>query len=278
MQDKPLFLNISYLLDVINIATAISWFFAYLSLLIKVRRNNNVIGLSLQTLIILVIAECNHVVITLVLSFYFGVVPGIDFYLCDCTTAMLSITTLVYILKNYGDIYEKERDNFGANIANYAFRLLLPKEGGIVRKKNKFEDTDPLAIKYGWLSIYFVNVFISIALFAFRKSNLPALLSFWESYMDGLSSVALLPQLHMFFNKRPRKVPPTLIQFVSFILLGRLLMLLYWLLYPLFREALVPGRLLHISSELMNALLLSNFIFYNIRSKIINEKGETLPM
>ncbi|KAH8741098.1 hypothetical protein FG386_001650 [Cryptosporidium ryanae] len=278
MQDKPLFWNISYFLDIVNIATAVSWFFAYLTLLIKIRRNNNVIGLSLQTLVILVIAECNHVMITLALSFYFGATLGIDFYLCDCTTAILSVTTLICILKNYSELYERERDNFGANIANYALRLLSISEYKTVSKKCEHEYFNPLAVKYCWLSIYLVNIFISIAIFAFRKSNLPTFISFWESYMDGLSSIALLPQLHMFFNKRPRKVPPILIQFVSFILLARLLMLLYWLLYPLFREVVFPGRVLHILSELMNVLFLINFVFYNIKSRIINQKHASLPM
>lgn len=273
MQNKPIFHKKSYFLDIINVFIAISWFFAYLSLLFKIRKNNNVIGLSLQTLVVLVVAECNHVAITLALSFHFGIVPELDFYLCDCTTAILSVATLLYILWDYYGIYEWEVDNFGVYISHYVLSLILPDGNKVISK-----GSDLFILKYHWFAIYFINIFISMVLFTLRRSNLPAFLSFWEAYMDGLSSIALLPQFHMFFNKRPRKIPHTLVQFVLFILLARFLMLWYWLLYPLFREVVIPGRVLHVSSEVLNVLILLNFVFYHIRLKVTTEKNTHLPI
>ncbi|KAF7456423.1 ER lumen protein retaining receptor [Cryptosporidium felis] len=276
MQDKPLLHNFAYLLDLINLATAISWLLAYIALFIKISRERNIFGLSLQTLLALVVAECNHVLITIVLSSHFNVNLGIDFYFCDCLTAIISIATFIYIINNYYETYERNRDNFGLNISNQIIRLIscyYPNEEA--KGINKYHY---ISQKYHWLVIYLLNFFFGTTIFLFRKSSIPPLVSVWESYMDSLLTIALLPQVFMFYNKRPRKVSSLLAHFVVFILLARSLMLLYWILYPLFREIVIPGRRLHIFSESLNVLFLSQFLFYFIKSKLLGEKSIFLPM
>lgn len=278
MQEKPIFHNFASLLDVLNFATAVSWFFAYLSLFFKLKREKNIIGLSLQTLSILVVAEFNHVLITIILSSHYHVKLGLDFYICDCSTALLSLATFTYIYTNFYETYEKNRDTFGLNITNLIVCWVSGTNGNDAYDNKKHNKIHPASQNLFWLTIYVLNLFLGTIIYLFRKSSSPPLISFWESYMDSLLSLALLPQIYMFYNKKPRKVSSLLAHFVAFILLARVLMLFYWILYPLFKYSIVPGRRLHIFSESLNVVFLSHFMYHFIRSKILGEVDIFLPL
>ncbi|POM83416.1 ER lumen protein retaining receptor family protein [Cryptosporidium meleagridis] len=278
MQKKPIFHNFAFILDVINFATALSWFCAYLALFLKLKREKNVVGLSLQTMLMLVVAECNHVLITAVLSSHYHVELGLDFYLCDCSTALLSAVTFAYIYFNFYETYESNRDTFGLNVTDFIFCWILKADRSnyfIQKKSNRYYS---ISKKIFWLTIYILNIFLGLIIFFLRKSSSPPIISFWESYMDSLLSLALLPQIFMFYNKKPRKVSSLLAHFVVFILLARVFMLLYWILYPLFKLSIVPGRKLHIFSESLNVTFLMHFMYYFIRSKLNGENEILLPL
>ncbi|KAJ1607465.1 hypothetical protein OJ253_2345 [Cryptosporidium canis] len=277
MQEQPILHNFASFLDVINFGTALSWFLAYLTLFFKLKREKNIIGLSLQTLLILVVAECNHVLITIMLSSHYNVKLGLDFYICDCSTALLSLATFTYIYSRFYETYERNRDTFGLNVANITVSWVSKTFGNDIYN-SKCNKLHPTSQKIFWLTIYVINLFLGSLIFIFRKSTSPSLISFWESYMDSLLSLALLPQIYMFYNKKPRKVSSLLAHFVAFILLARLLMLLYWIVYPLFKYSVVPGRRLHIFSESLNVIFLSHFMYYFLRSKLLGENYIFLPM
>lgn len=278
MQEEPIFYSFASFIDVLNFATAVSWFFAYLSLFFKLKREKNIIGLSLQTILILVVAECNHVLITIILSSHYHVKLGLDFYLCDFSTALLSLATFTYIYSNFYETYEKNRDTFGLNITNLLVGYISKANGDDAYDSKKRNRVHPTSKNIFWLAIYVINFFIGSIIFLFRKSSSPPLISFWESYMDSLLSLALLPQIYMFYNKKPRKVSSPLAHFVAFILLARMLMLLYWILYPLFKYSIVPGRRLHIFSESLNVIFLSHFMYHFLRSKFLGESDVSLPL
>ncbi|OII74869.1 uncharacterized protein cubi_03001 [Cryptosporidium ubiquitum] len=278
MQEKPIFYNFAFLLDLLNFATAVSWFFAYLALFFKLKREKNVVGLSLQTLLILVVAECNHVIITVILSSHYHVKLELDFYLCDCLTALLSVTTFIYIYNNFYETYENNRDTFGLNVTNFVICWISKVSGSANFNEKKINRFHPTSQNFFWLTIYIMNFFLGSMIFFLRKSSSPPIISFWESYMDSLLSLALLPQIYMFYNKKPRRVSSPLAHFVAFILLARIFMLFYWILYPLFKFSIVPGRRLHIFSEFLNVIFLTHFMYYFLKSKLNGENDISLPL
>lgn len=275
---EPIFHNFAFLLDLLNLATAASWFSAYLALFFKLKREKNVVGLSLQTLLILVVAECNHVLITIILSSHYNVKLELDFYLCDCLTAILSLTTFAYIYSNFYETYENNRDTFGLNITNFIICSVSKAFGSNHFNQKKSNKYHPTSQNIFWLTVYIINFLLGSAIYFFRRSSSPPIISFWESYMDSLLSLALLPQIYMFYNKKPRRVSSLLAHFVAFILLARIFMLLYWILYPLFKLSIVPGRRLHIFSEFLNVIFLAHFMYYFIRSKLNGENDVFLPL
>ncbi|EEA05326.1 uncharacterized protein CMU_023310 [Cryptosporidium muris RN66] len=275
MSNSPALYKFSYIHDIFNYATAVSWLLGYCSLFLKLHRDQNAAGLSLQTLFMLVLTELNHVLILIVMTAYFKVPLGIDFYICDCSTVLISLATFSYIIFSFYDSYEEEKDTFGLNVASCIFESIIGKtnKNDVLERK-----IHTLAKRFHWIVAYLISLLASIPLFLFRRSHLPMLLSFWECYIDMQLTFALVPQLYMFYNKKPRKVSSLLAHFVVFILLARILMLLYWATYPLFKYTSIPGRKLHITTEFLNIIILAHFMFYFIRAKLLGQRDIPLPI
>lgn len=222
----PLLHSLSFIHDTLNYSTAVFWFLAYVALLQKVHKERNAYGLSFQTLFALVVVEASNVLLIISLLSYHNKAYHADFFFVDCTSALISVCVFVYIYRNFWSTYEKQRDTFGQK---YLRLLKVPSCGPSSHV----------------CFLYILAFFASFMMFLLRRSpHAPSisdvarhgdgrvvagmLLSFWECFNDSVLALALLPQLFMFYNKRPRKVTNLLGTFVAMLFCARMLAFIYW--------------------------------------------------
>ncbi|CDJ52016.1 hypothetical protein, conserved [Eimeria brunetti] len=228
MQPPPLLHGWTFLHDILNYSTAIFWLLAYVAVLQKVHKEKSACGLSFQTLFALVLVEVSNVLLIVSLLSYHSKPFNMDFFLVDCTSAAISILAFVYLYRNYRHSYEKQRDSFGHK---YMRLLRLPASW-----------CGPYSHLF---FLYFLSLFLSFTMFLLRRSpHAPALaqvarygngrlalglfLSLWECFNDSVLALALLPQLQMFYSRRPRKVNSLLGTFVAMLFCARTLAFVYW--------------------------------------------------
>lgn len=274
---QPFLYRYDYIHEILNYGTAFWWFLAYLLLLHKLRKERSALGLSLQTLISLVIVEIGNVFLILTLSAYLRKRSlSLDFYLVDCSTAFISTFAFFYVVRNFYPSYEVQKDTFGKKF----FSLCC---------------TRKISDNFYFLFLYFLALLVAFPTFVIRRQiNTPStsgtlsllfssslhssLISFWECYNDSVLALALLPQLFMFYNKRPRTVSALLGNFVICLLIARILALAYWLSFPLFHVEAATGRGVHMFTELLNLFILSDFLYYYLKAKLKGLQYVTLPI
>lgn len=226
----PLLQSWSFIHDILNYSTAVFWFLAYVAILQKVHKERNAYGLSFQTLFALVVVEASNVVLIFSLLSYHNKAFHADFFLVDCTSAIISICVFVYLYRNFRSTYEWQRDTFGQK---YLRLLKVPSCGPSSHA----------------CFLYILAFIVSFSMFLLRRSpHAPSisdvarygngrlavgmLLSLWECFNDSVLALALLPQLFMFYNKRPRKVTNLLGTFVAMLFCARTLAFIYWCAAP----------------------------------------------
>merc|ERR1719454_1709314 len=92
-------------------------------------------------------------------------------------------------------------------------------------------------------------------------------------FNEALSAVALLPQLWMF--RSDKRVDQNLATFVVAVAMSRVCTLLFWTLLPYFlvqKWAVLANRPMQIKLEILNLLVLSDFLYYWVRAKIRGDK------
>lgn len=272
----PLLFSWSFLHDILNYATAVFWFFAYVAIIQKVHKERNAYGLSFQTLFALVVVEVSNVLLIVSLLSYHGKPFNADFFVVDCTSAIVSICVFVYLYRNFWSTYEKQRDTFGQK---YLRLMKVPSCGPSSHV----------------CFLYILSLFVSFTMFILRRSPhapsisdvaryghgrlaLGMLLSFWECFNDSVLALALLPQLFMFYNKRPRKVTNLLGTFVAMLFCARILAFIYWLSFPLFHRSQPTGRGIHLTTEALNILILVDFLYYYVKAKLSGQEDIALPI
>ncbi|OEH76760.1 hypothetical protein cyc_07276 [Cyclospora cayetanensis] len=186
--------------------------------------------LKKETLFALVVVEASNVLLIVCLLAYHNKAVHFDFLLVDCTSAIVSICAFVYLYRNFRGTYERQRDTFGQKY----LRLLRV----------------PSCCPSSHVCFLYILAFIgAFSMFLIRRSpHAPSvsdaaryghsrlavgmLLSFWECYNDSILALALLPQLFMFYNKRPRRVTNLLGTFVAMLFCARVLAFIYWYAVP----------------------------------------------
>lgn len=222
----PVLHSWSFIHDILNYSTAVFWFLAYGAILQKVHKERNAYGLSFQTLFALVVVEASNVLLIVSLLSYHRKGFNADFFLVDCTSALISICVFAYLYRNFWSTYEKQRDTFGQK---YLRLLKFPSCGSSSHV----------------CFLYILAFVVSFSMFLLRRSpHAPSfgdvarygnsrmyvgmLLSLWECFNDSVLALALLPQLFMFYNKRPRRVTNLLGTFVALLFCARILAFIYW--------------------------------------------------
>lgn len=234
----------------------------FLAVFQKLRTSRSAAGLSLQTLVAIVTARSLHL-----FSHNFGlhyqpvVMPSAIFYLLDIANALLGAFCLFTFAKYYKS-YELEKDNFGIQIFD-AFDC-LPKTGLLSHR--------PIAAASFFYTIVAV---VALLWYCVRSGSTSFVAGYFVCFYEAAAAVALIPQLWM-FNK-DRRVPSLLATFVVLVAVGRVCTLAFWWSYPYVYPRRMPlNRGVQISSETLNLLILSDFLYYWAKSKVLGQKDVVL--
>eukprot|EP01071_Lankesteria_metandrocarpae_P005140 Lankesteria_metandrocarpae@DN3878_c0_g1_i2.p1 len=265
----------------LNASTSFFWLVAYAALLQKLRKERSARGVSFQTLFALMLTEVSNVGIMVVLSSQYDVSVSPFHMVCDGISALFSALTYWRVSRSFGSSYEEEKDTFGL--------LCCPcvKRGVAVDTENSTKprqyggsaSVKVLGFRLHWVTLYVLSGALATMLHFMRRKWLPGWLSLWECFTDSVTALALLPQLHQFYNRRPRKISNLLARFILFLLLARISSLLYWVTDVYFHGSFYPGRGVHIVAEGVNVLILLDFSCYYLMRTTIDSNDEiSLPI
>eukprot|EP00927_Polykrikos_kofoidii_P051178 TRINITY_DN44982_c0_g1_i1.p1 TRINITY_DN44982_c0_g1~~TRINITY_DN44982_c0_g1_i1.p1 ORF type:complete len:264 (-),score=30.00 TRINITY_DN44982_c0_g1_i1:91-882(-) len=240
--------------DTLVITGDICIFGTFASVLFKLLRDKTSAGLSLQTILLVVVARTMHIW-SHFLSMHYSPrqLPWLIYPALDVTNGTLGILVLVVFSTFFFSTYEKEKDNFGMLLFN-RFKL-VPKtasDGSVVVFQSAFMFTVVGVSAFVWK--------------CFRQaSSTPG--GFFSCFYELLLAVALLPQLWMF--NQDKRVSPLLANFVVLTALNRFSLLTIWVSFPwVYPHQSPDNRTRQIVSEALNLLILSDFLYYWVRSKL----------
>eukprot|EP00397_Hematodinium_sp_SG-2012_P029774 GEMP01031483.1.p1 GENE.GEMP01031483.1~~GEMP01031483.1.p1 ORF type:complete len:255 (+),score=35.39 GEMP01031483.1:90-854(+) len=241
------------LLDVLILGSDVSLTCSLVSVLNQLKTTKTARSMSLLTLSAIVLSRCVHG-----LSHLFGLhfdsseLPMLTYLLTDVINAVLGIYIVYFFMKYFRTTYEQENDDFGA--------MLLRLWG---------KDSIPAR----WILFYGSTVVTALLWQYVRRSNHSSMVTaFFCSYNEVIGAFALLPQLWMFH--RDKVVSECLGNFIVYTALHRVCTLLFWASFPIvYRHTYLDNRIVQMSSEVLNILILSDFMYYYIRAKMRGEKN-----
>eukprot|EP00927_Polykrikos_kofoidii_P070537 TRINITY_DN6693_c0_g1_i1.p1 TRINITY_DN6693_c0_g1~~TRINITY_DN6693_c0_g1_i1.p1 ORF type:complete len:265 (+),score=27.49 TRINITY_DN6693_c0_g1_i1:142-936(+) len=231
----------------------------FASVLLKLMRDRNAVGLSLQTLVAVVTARTMHTTSHLFgLHYRPSVVPTALYVMFDLINAAIGIAAIVAFMTQFMTTYEREKDNFGIHL--FQRFNLLPKKGPF--------SEGPLPAS---MFMYSVVTVLAFGWYYVRGSRMSFLSSYFCCFYEVLLAVALFPQLWMFHQDK--RVSPLLANFVVLTAMTRGFTLAFWFFYPSVHLWHYPdNRGVQMASEVLNIAILSDFLFYWIRSKVRGER------
>jgi len=243
-----------FTLDCCILFSDISLLLCLVSLIIQLRRTRSAKGISLLTLVSIVVSRCLHSLSHPVfgLHFYPTVLP-MWLYICmDVANALLGVSVVAMFVIFYRNTYEVENDDFGA---------IILRRFGI--------DSVPAR----WIFFHSFVMITAVAWNAFRRaSHFDIVTAFFCSYYEVMGFFALLPQLFMF--QRDKVVSQALGNFIGFTALHRFFTLSFWLLFPIvYQSRVLDNRVIQMVSEILNLIILSDFLYYYIRAKFRGDKA-----
>jgi hypothetical protein len=237
----------------------------FVALLKQLRSRRSSAGLSFQTLVLFVGARCLHLGSHVIgLHYLPEVLPWFPYLFLDVAGALLGVACLLVFVRCYYSSYEAEKDSFGIGLLE---RLdCLPKSGPL-RHRPVFAS----------LLIYSATLMGALLWYFVRQSQAGFALGYYCCLYEAMSAVALVPQLWMF--NQDRRVPAPLATFVVLVAVSRLCTLGFWTAYPTVHPWRVPAnRSVQIGSEIVNLLILSDFMYYWLRSTLRGDKDVVLPL
>lgn len=180
--------------------------------------------------------------------------PYFIFGCLDVTNAILGVSLLVCFYAYFYSSYEKEKDCFGIEV--FQKFNLLPQSGPL--------SAGPFV---GGIFLYIVIAVLALSWYFVRRSPHTFWVSYFCCFYEVMGAVALFPQLIMFH--RDKRVSPLLANFVVLTAVNRLCTLTFWVLYPYVYLWRYPdNRGIQMASETLNILILADFLFYWVRSKV----------
>lgn len=236
---------------------------------LKLQKSKSASGLSLQTLATVVGARVLHLISHIIgLHYSPNVLPWFIFPTIDVISAAVGVALLVSFSLFYYPSYEKEKDDFGIHVFE-RFNLLS--------KTSPLRTSPFVAASF----LYAVVAVVALAWYFVRRSQHTFWVSYFCCYYEAMGAVALIPQLWMF--QKDRRVSPLLAYFVVLTALNRLCTLCFWISYPrVFYWRYPDNRGIQMASETLNLLILSDFLFYWIRSKLRGDSeiilGDGMPV
>ena len=237
----------------------LSIFGSFVALYLQVKHRKSAVGVSLQTVGAVAASRTIHLLShPLDLHFMPDTLPFALSMLMDYANAIFGCYVLWYIVQNYWNTYESEKDNFSEN-----FLLKIGVDRNMVRN-------------YRYAFIYVIAAVFGFIWYLFRRSSVPFFASYFCCYYEALCAVALLPQLWMF--QQDRVVSPQLANFVALTAANRLFTLIFWTSYPyVFWNRYPDNRGVQMTSEILNLLILSDFLYYFIKARMKGQKVVIIP-
>jgi len=231
----------------------------FVVLFLRVQKTKSAAGLSLQTLVTIVAARSLHLISHIIgLHYAPAVLPWIIYPTIDVFNACAGGLLLFTFLTQYYSSYERGKDNFGIHF----FDKL-----GWLSKAGPLKESPLLATSF----LYSVVVVVALGWYSVRRSHHSFAVSYFCCFYEVLGAVALIPQLWMFHQDK--RVSPLLANFVVLTAVNRLCTLAFWIFYPhVYLWRYPDNRGVQMASEALNILILSDFLFYWVRSKL---RGET---
>ena len=246
-------------LDVAILFSDMSILGSFIALYLQVKNRKSAMGISLQTVGAVTAARCLHLLShPLRLHFIPDTLPFALFVFMDYANALLGVFVLFYIVQNHYKTYESGKDSFSQN---FLIRLRVPRD--MVHK-----------LRYGF--VYLIAAVVGIVWYFVRRSSQTFLVSYFCCYYEALCAVALLPQMWMF--QQDRIVSPQLANFVALTAANRLFTLVFWFAYPyVFWNRYPDNRGVQMTSEVLNLLILSDFLYYFVRARIKGQQVVVIP-
>jgi len=245
--------------DLAILCSDLSIFGSFLALYYQVKNRKSAVGISLQTVGAVAAARTIHLLShPLDIHFLPTTLPFALYVLMDYVNAMFGCFVLFVMVRDYWNTYEADKDNFSQN-----FLLKIGMSRDVVYN-----------FKYSF--IYIIAAIFGSVWYMLRRSSLTFFVSYFCCYYEALCAVALLPQLWMF--QQDRVVSPQLANFVVLTAANRLFTLIFWISYPyVFWNRYPDNRGVQMVSEVVNLLILSDFLYYYIQAKIRGQKVVIIP-
>jgi len=225
------------------------------SVILKLLKSKSAAGMSLQTLFTVAAARCVHTVShTLRLHYSPDHLPS-SLYVCtDLLNACVAVACLVFFLGFHMPTYEREKDIFGLQV----FQRL-----NFFPKGSMWKDSPLVAASF----LYFVIAVLAFLWNLVRRGVRSFAINYFCCFYEVACAVALIPQLWMF--QQDKRVSPLLGNFVVWTALSRMTLLLFWVLFPWVYPLRIPeNRGIQMASEILNLLILSDFLYYWARAKL----------
>ena len=234
-------------------------FLSFVALYFQVKNRKSAMGVSLQTVGAVTGARVLHLLShPLGLHFNPDTLPFALSVIMDYANAILGVFVLLYIIRNFRSTYESEKDSFSQK-----FLIKLGFDRKLVYK-----------LRYGF--VYLMAGILGIIWYFVRRSNQSFLTSFFCCFYEALCAVALLPQMWMF--QQDRIVSPQLANFVALTAANRFFTLVFWFSYPyVYWNRYPDNRGVQMTSEILNLLILSDFLYYFIRARVKGQQVVVIP-
>jgi hypothetical protein len=252
------FLSLTFL-DLSILLSDLSILGSFVALYLQVKSRKSALGLSLQTVGAVAAARLLHLFSHPIgIHFRPDTLPFWLFALLDYANAGFGLFVVYFIFANYMNTYEAEKDNFSQN-----FWLKLGVSKDVVSKLK-------------WAFIYIIAALLGLVWHFVRRSHHSLGVSFFCCYYEVLCAIAILPQLWMF--QQDRVVSPQLANFVALTAANRLFTLVFWVSYPyVFWNRYPDNRGVQMASEVLNLIILSDFLYYFIRARMRGQKVVVIP-
>lgn len=185
-----------------------------------------------------------------------AVLPWFIYPTIDVVNALMGALLLGALLTVCSSTYEREKDNFGITVFE---RLEL--------KSGRLQERPITAATF----LYMVVTVVALVWYMFRRSTSGFWSSYFCCYYEVLCAVALLPQLWMLHQDK--RVSPLLANFVVLSAMTRACTFTFWVAYPhiyIFRSP--HNRGIQMAVEALNILILSDFLFYWVRSLVRGDR------
>eukprot|EP00927_Polykrikos_kofoidii_P062473 TRINITY_DN57289_c0_g1_i1.p1 TRINITY_DN57289_c0_g1~~TRINITY_DN57289_c0_g1_i1.p1 ORF type:complete len:266 (-),score=29.65 TRINITY_DN57289_c0_g1_i1:284-1081(-) len=228
----------------------------FASLLLKLKRDQSLAGVSFQTVVTVVFARTQHIG-SHFLRLHFGPsrLPWILYVMLDVMTAALGVFILAAFATRFGSTYEREKDNFGIQ---FFHRL------GVIPKSGECHEGPLLTLSFLYSIVTAISFFWTCAYPVSRSFKFAT--NFYCIFGEVLAAVALLPQLWMFHTDK--RVSRPLANFVVLTAMSRLFTIGFWVFYPTVHGFSPANRNVRMSIEAVNMVILADFLFYWLRSKL----------